>query len=246
MRDAYAAALHGAVYRIDPRLRVVDGTHGVAPGDVLAAAYHAKALALAFGPGTVVCAVVDPGVGSGRGAVAADCAGVRCVAPDTGAATYLWAEAPAQRRACVRLATPPEATATFHGRDLFAPVAARLAAGAALRDCGSPHPAPLLVEEAFVRRQGSVLSARVAVVDHFGNAITTLRRGDVGAARVLRAAWPGGASESLARTYAEAGPGPVLVWGSTGHLEVAASGRPVAAVGGPALGAQVRIEVEGG
>src|SRR5258708_188483 len=93
--DTYAAALVGALWRVEPSLRCVAGTHGVPPGDALAGAYHVKAVAAAFPPGTVVCAVVDQEVGTARRAVAVSAGGVRCVGPDTGLVSYLWAEAAA-------------------------------------------------------------------------------------------------------------------------------------------------------
>jgi S-adenosylmethionine hydrolase len=90
LEDSYAAALVGAVAQADPTVRCVAGTHAVPPGNALAAAYHVKALAQAFGPGTVVCAVVDPEVGTSRRAVAAVAGGVGFVGPDTGLLSYLW------------------------------------------------------------------------------------------------------------------------------------------------------------
>ena len=82
--DAYAAALIGAAWRVDPHAICVEGTHGVPPGDVLAGAYHLKALALAFNGGAVFCAVVDPGVGTERRAIAIEAGDIRCVRRTTG------------------------------------------------------------------------------------------------------------------------------------------------------------------
>jgi S-adenosyl-L-methionine hydrolase (adenosine-forming) len=242
--DTYAGALVGALWRVDPGLRWAVGTHGVPPGDVLAGAYHLKALALAFPPGTVICAVVDPGVGTARRALAVEAAAVRCVAPDNGLCSWLWEEAAGDRR-CVALPAPEGASATFHGRDLFAPVAARLAGGAALEECGAPIDDPVLLEEARCRRDGSDLLARVCVVDRFGNAITTARLRDLGGVRPLAARWPGGGTREVARTYADIGDGVALVVGSAGHLEVAARSAPASRRGGPSAGDEVRIELSG-
>lgn len=241
--DAYAAALLGAAWRVDPDARCVEGTHGIPAGDVLAGAYQVKALALAFGEGTVLCAVVDPEVGTSRRAIAIEVSGIRCVAPDNGLAAYLWAEAaPASRRA-VRIDIPRGASTTFHGRDVFAPAAARLAAGGDLEDLGEAIGDPVVLSNAFAERTGTTLVGRVAVVDHFGNAITTVRATDIGSRSIRSVGWPGGASVDGVTTYADIHDGPAALIGSAGHLEVAARGRPVSTAGGPRLGDAITVEL---
>src|SRR5437588_559157 len=96
--DSYAGSLVGALWTADPDARWAVGTHGVPPGDVLAGAYHVKALARSFPAGTVLCAVVDPGVGTDRRAIAVEADGVRCVAPDNGLCTWRWETSPARAR----------------------------------------------------------------------------------------------------------------------------------------------------
>ena len=242
--DAYAAALVGAALRVDPAARCVEGTHGVAPGDVLAAAYHVKGVARAFPAGTVICAVVDPGVGSARAAIAVEAAGIRCVAPDTGLVSYLWEEAALSGRRCVRLPAPvADVSPTFHGRDVFAPVAARLAAGAGLEEVGEPVASPYLLEAAFATRQGDRLHGRVAVVDRFGNAVTTVRGTDLAGTRVAAVSWTGGATDAVVRTYAEIEDGLAVLMGSAGHLEVAARERPADDLEGPGRGAEVVVSL---
>jgi S-adenosylmethionine hydrolase len=146
--DTYAAALYAAVWRVEPSLLALTGMHGVLPGDVLGGAYHVKAMALAMPPRGVVCAVVDPGVGSDRAALAVDLAGRRLVLPDNGLVSYLWDECPPLSRECVTLPVPEDASRTFHGRDVFAPAAARLAAGAAVRELGAERAEPVLLDAA--------------------------------------------------------------------------------------------------
>jgi S-adenosylmethionine hydrolase len=243
--DAYAAALIGAIWRVDPSLRCVAGTHGVPLGDLLAGAYSVKSVGRAFAPGTVICAVVDPGVGTQRGAIAIDAGGVFCVAPDNGLVAYLWNEAPAQSRRCVTVDVPEHASPTFHGRDVFAPVAARLAAGARLEECGAPTAQPVTLDAAFAVVEPGGVAGRVIAVDHFGNAITSVRDVDLDGRRVVAASWEHGCVQEVARTYAEIGTGLAAVLGSAGHVEVAADGRPAASLGGPRRGQVVRVEVEG-
>jgi len=241
--DAYAAALTGAVWRVEPRTVCVNGTHGVPPGDVLAGAYHVKSLALAFDREVVICAVVDPGVGTARRAIAADIGGVVCVAPDNGLISYLWDEAPADGRWAVTLETPPFASSTFHGRDLFAPVAAQLAAGATLDDVGEPINDPLLVEAAFASSELGVLRGRVAVVDHFGNAITTVRVRDVGSFGIAAVRWAGGATQRVVSTYAAIVDRVAALFGSAGHLEIAAGGDAAGSHGAPQRGDEITVEL---
>jgi S-adenosylmethionine hydrolase len=220
LEDGYAAQLWAAAWSVAPEVRCVDGTHLIPPGDVLTAAYRCKVLARAFGRGSVLCAVVDPGVGGGREAVVVECEGVTCVAPDTGLVSYLWIEA--QQRRAVRLPTPAGASATFHGRDLFAPVAARLAAGSPLEGCGEVVAAPRVREELVPVADGERLRSLIVSVDHFGNCITGVRPADVGRRRVAGISWPGGGTHRLVSAYAEIDTSVAALWNSSEHLELAA------------------------
>ena len=240
--DAYAAALTGAALRADPSAICIEGTHGIPAGDVLAGAYHLKGLARAFAAGAVFCAVVDPGVGTDRRAIAVEAHGIRCVAPDNGLVSYLWAEAPTTDRRAVRLETPSGAAPTFHGRDVFAPAAAALASSTGLEALGASISDPIVLDDAFPQRTASGLAGRVIVVDHFGNAITTIRATDLAATGVGTVRWPGGSCRGLVTTYADIDGGPAALFGSAGHLEVAGGGRQAASVGGPRLGDTVVVE----
>jgi S-adenosyl-L-methionine hydrolase (adenosine-forming) len=240
--DAYAAALVGAAWRVDPDAVCVDGTHGVPPGDVLAGAYHLKALAKAFTAATF-CAVVDPGVGTERRALAVKVGNIRCVAPDNGLVSYIWEETAPDDRRAVRLEIPLDASPTFHGRDLFAPFAAELSSKGRFDVAGDPIDDPVVLPDAFAQRVGNHVTGRVAVVDHFGNAITTIRAADLAGASVRSVTWPGGGSRGLVTTYARIDAGAGALIGSAGHLEVAGRGAGAAAVGGPLLGDAVEVEL---
>jgi S-adenosylmethionine hydrolase len=235
--DAYAAALIGAAWRVDPHAICVEGTHGIPPGDVLAGAYQLKALARAFTAGAVFCAVVDPGVGSDRRAIAIKVGRIRCVAPDNGLVSYLWEETAVDDRWAVSINVAADASPTFHGRDVFAPFAAELASKERFDVAGDLIDDPVVLAGAFAERAGSRLTGRVAVVDHFGNAITTIRDSDVAGADVGSVTWPGGGSRGLVKTYADIGSGRQALIGSAGHLEIAGRG----AVGGPRLGDAVEV-----
>jgi S-adenosyl-L-methionine hydrolase (adenosine-forming) len=239
--DTYAAELRAAAWSAVPGVGCVDGTHLVPQGDVLTAAYLCKRLGRAFGSTAVICAVVDPGVGGGREAVAVQCGETRCVAPDTGLVSYLWMEA-GERRA-VRLTTPSAASATFHGRDLFAPLAARLAAGAALADCGEPIDEPRLRPELLPSPTGSSVATLVVSVDHFGNCVTGLRRQDMGDRRVAELRWAGGSTTRMVTTYAQIASGLAMLWNSADHLELAAREASAAQAAGLGVGAAVEAEL---
>ncbi len=172
--DEFVGVCHGVIATICPQARVIDITHGIPRHDVRAGAVILRT-ALPYLPAGVHLAVVDPEVGAERRAVAIRAADDRLlVGPDNG---LLW---PAAQLAggsieAVEIGRSPfrlePVSATFHGRDIFAPVAARLAAGAALSDAGEPLDSDRLVRLELPRpqvREGALV-ARVVYIDGFGN-----------------------------------------------------------------------------
>ena len=121
--DAYVGAMKGAILNLNPQASLIDLTHGVRPFAVLQGAFLLDSAWRSFPAGTVHIAVVDPGVGSTRKAIAFRAADHYFVGPDNGLFTFL--SEPISEN--VELPTPPEAAPTFHGRDVFGPAAARLA-----------------------------------------------------------------------------------------------------------------------
>ncbi|CAJ63151.1 MULTISPECIES: SAM hydrolase/SAM-dependent halogenase family protein [Frankia] len=170
LADGFVAACHGVILRAVPTARIIDVTHLVPPGDVRRAA---AVLAQTVGslPRGVHLAVVDPGVGTVRRAVAVRAAGGDLVGPDNGLLIAA-AERLGGVQAAVTLPVPAAAPATFHGRDVFAPAAAELARGTELTALGAPlDPATLVrlpAPHARLRSDG-VLEAEVLLVDTFGN-----------------------------------------------------------------------------
>jgi S-adenosylmethionine hydrolase len=174
LTDDFVGICHGVIARICPAARVIDLTHGVARHDVRAGAVL-LAEALPYVPAGVHLAVIDPDVGAQRRAVALECEdGRRLVGPDNG---VLWPAAQVAggvvqaadiARSPFRLAP---VSATFHGRDIFAPVAAHLAAGVPLAETGDPvDPGELVVLTLPpARRDGDALLAAVRYIDRFGN-----------------------------------------------------------------------------
>src|SRR5215510_5544937 len=174
--DGYVGAMKGAILRLAPGTRIVDISHDVPPQDVAAAAFVLFQSANQFPPGTIHVAVVDPGVGGRRREVILDEAGYRFVGPDNGIFSLVCPHV----RTAFHITAPtfraPVVSATFHGRDIFAPAAARLAAGAAPAEAGPRVPLegslggrPLLMSHG-----GRQVTGHVVHVDRFGNLITDI------------------------------------------------------------------------
>src|SRR5688572_22233904 len=159
-QDGYVGAMKGVILALAPTARIVDVSHDVPAFDVAAGAFAIATAARWFPPGTVHVGVVDAGVGSARAAVAIAAGDQLFVGPDNG----LFALAAPVVDAAVRLEAPAGAAATFHGRDVFAPAAARLARGEPLSSLGPAH-----ALAAPARARGLVIH-----VDRFGNLVTDL------------------------------------------------------------------------
>jgi S-adenosylmethionine hydrolase len=192
LEDEWVGVCHGVVLAGCPDARIVDLTHGIASFDVRHGALTLRN-ALPHVPVGVHMAVVDPGVGTARRAVAvATGDGRRLVGPDNGLLSLAWERCGGTSEAVEISASPVRrepVSATFHGRDLFAPVAAALASGATLADVGEPlEPASLVVMTLPAARVvGSSVIATCLLADGFGN----LALG-AGAAEVESAGWTSG------------------------------------------------------
>jgi S-adenosylmethionine hydrolase len=203
---------------------VIDALHDAPDFGIEPAAHLLSSLASEYPAGSVFLAVVDPGVGGRRDAIVVQADGRRFVGPDNGLFSLVWQRA--RRRRCLRIAWRPQRlTSSFHGRDLFAPVAAALATRVP-RGWLAPKKAPdvLLRDEEL---------ARVIYIDHYGNAVTGLRR--------LRTEWrlrAGGRTLPYARTF-EAARGPFWYENSMGLVEIAAPRRNAAKLLGLRIGSRV-------
>jgi S-adenosylmethionine hydrolase len=177
-RDAYVAQMKGAILTICPQARLVDLNHEVGQFDVRGAAYLLAASAAYFPAQTIVVAVVDPGVGSERRPVMLQTASDKWfVGPDNGLFTHVMARE-GWRRAAV-LDRPAfyrasEISATFHGRDIFGPIAAHLASGVDPEALGRPAADLVTLPQTQPRQVGPALVGDVQHIDHFGNVVTNL------------------------------------------------------------------------
>lgn len=175
--DTYVAQMKAAILSFSGYdTPVIDLTHEVEPGNVLHGAYHLRSSLPYLPEGSVTLAVVDPGVGSDRLGLAAFWQGRFIVAPDNGLITML----PEPLK--IWKLPPPESSVspTFHGRDVFAVCAARLAVDPGWTSYLEPLESPVLIEEPKSLLEGNTLSCIVLHVDHFGNCILSIKTSDLG------------------------------------------------------------------
>jgi S-adenosylmethionine hydrolase len=242
--DGYVGTMKGVILGICPEAALVDLSHDVRPQAVQQAAYVLSAAAPYFPAGTVHLVVVDPGVGSQRRAIVVHTERATYVAPDNGVLELVLVQDPP--RLAIHLTKPPyrlpHVSATFHGRDIFAPAAAHLAHGTDPREMGTELPLSDLVTLPNLQPQpqpDGTWSAQVLHIDRFGNLITNLRA-PIPDCRVVVAGHP---INGLSRTFFDVAPGEVVAYvGSSGHLEVAVREGNAAARLGIHVGDPLRIE----
>ena len=239
----YVAAMKGRILALCPDARLVDLSHGIAAFAVLEASFLLAEASKSFPPGTVHLAVVDPGVGSSRKAMIVRAGDHWFVGPDNGLFTPFLT--PTAEIWEIRPQDGPPPSTTFHGRDIFAPAAARLAAGTPVADLGRPMAQPVRMHQPRPRRDGSGVVGQVLHADSFGNLITNIRAEDLAGLSEPYQVTAGPARVSrFVRSYHEGSIGEsVALIGSSGHLEVAvARGNGALQLG---IGPGERVRVEG-
>lgn len=234
--NAYVGIMKGVMAAVNPRLTMIDLTHAIPPQDVAAGRFALMSAAPYFPEGTVYVAVVDPGVGSARRAIALSLGTSPAfpdaffVGPDNGLCSGLVAQQPII--AAVELTNPdywrtPVPSPTFHGRDIFAPVGAHLASGISLASLGTAiapetlTPFPLTDCTSEIDLEGrTTLQGCIQAIDHFGNLIT-----NIPAAQVQERRWTltlGDRTLPSHRTYSDVATGEALTLvGSHGWIEIA-------------------------
>lgn len=261
LEDGYVAAMKGTVLSIAPDARLIDVTHQVHPQDIMEAAFVLQSVQPYFPDGTIHLVVVDPGVGTSRRAVALRQGRHWFVGPDNG--IFPLALQDGSPDEVVELDEPdvwrsPTPSNTFHGRDIFAPAAGHLAAGRALSDLGSS------VDQLEQLQWGTPIVdppsvvGRVAHVDHFGNCITNVDRPTLAEAADLRETSPSSDAfpalkafagstilTTLHSTYGAVPEGePLLLFGSTGLLEIGVNGGNAAELLDIRKGDSVKVEFD--
>lgn len=232
--------MKGALLGAAPGLALVDVTHAVPPGDVRAGAYLLGRAWHRFPAGTIHLAVVDPGVGTERAALAVAAHGHYFVGPDNGLFTTVLRDAEVQ---IVVLPTPQGASPTFHGRDVFAPAAAALAKGTPLGKLGPPFggiPVRLAYREPY--HEGKSVVGQVVYVDRFGTLVTNLTPELVPSYAVIEV--EGLEVGPLRRTFGDVPTGGLLAYvGSGGQLEIAVRDGSAARRLGMGVGGRIRARL---
>lgn len=248
-KDGYVAAMKGTILSIaPPSIRMVDISHEIAPQDVMEAAYVLRSSTPFFPDGTVHLAVIDPGVGTRRRPIAVRSGAQFYIGPDNGLISLVLGTSGADEM--VELSNSafwrdPNPSATFHGRDIFAPAAAHIACGVSLTELGRPldriqplHWALPIADEQGV--QGWVMH-----IDHFGNCITNISADllpEPSEKRGLKCYVGNAVLSGVHRTYADVDSGdPVLLFDSGGQLEIAINGGNAAQLLGINKGSQVSL-----
>jgi len=227
--DWFVGTMKGVVLGINPRAVIVDLTHEIPPGDIRAGAFALMAGCRYFPKGTVHVAVVDPGVGSRRRAIAVQTANYFFVGPDNGVLS--WALAREKIKAIRQLENQKyflkTISRTFHGRDIFAPVAAHLSRGLAVKRLGRELKDFVRLPWPKLTKHLGGIRGEIVYTDHFGNAITNIAAELVSGRRKVTCEVIGKRKVrcALAEFYG-AGPAnsPVGVIGSSGFLEIAVNG----------------------
>ena len=239
--DYFVGAMKGVILSLSPQARVVDLTHHIPPQDIASAAFTLAAVYQSFPAGTIHVAVVDPGVGSSRRPILTVADTQFFVGPDNGIFSYIFDRVP---DAQVFQLTSEQyfqypLSATFHGRDIFAPVAAALANGVQPAKLGKrindPVSLPSLAPERLA--QGG-LRGRILHIDHFGNCVTNITQEELLAGGLdsgFRLTVKQKVIQKLRRNFSGDSEGDkpdelFTIWGSAGFLEIAAMNRSAAEI----------------
>ncbi len=249
--DHYVAAMKGIILTINPDARIVDLSHEIAPQNVTEASFTLSAVYRCFPRGSIMVAVVDPGVGGSRRIICLEAGGYVFLAPDNGLLTPV---ARREKRRRIFLVTNrryfrKEVSATFHGRDVFAPAAAHLSLGVRPEKLGRKTETMVELDLPAPMTSGGILTGEVIHVDRFGNLVTNVTREAFARFRKTRYGntiaieIAGTRIRGLSRTYTERAPGePLAIIGSGGRLEISVNGGSARRVLNAGTGTPVRID----
>jgi len=251
VQDWFVGTIKGVIVGLQPNTRVIDITHAIPPGDVEAGAFALAASFAFFPKHTVHLVVIDPGVGTSRAALAVQTERYYFIGPDNGVLSWALAQDPP--KTVRRLENPTyflsSLSQTFHGRDLFAPVAAHLSAGVSIRDLGPEIREYARLPWPETKQEHDRIYGVVIYIERFGNAITNIH-GDglpwpaktplqVRVGR--RKAFP------VCTAYGSVKSGrPLGIFGSTGYLELAINGGSATQAFGLVKGEPIELQAVGG
>ena len=225
-QDGFVGTMKGVALGINPGVSLVDITHEVLPQDVEEAAYLLRNAYTYFPDGTIHVAVVDPGVGTDRSAIIVDTGRYRFVGPDNGIFSYVFQAAPHAKVTCID--NPeyclPQMSQTFHGRDVFAPVAAHLSLGVELSACGPEIDTYVTGGISTPLVTGESIRGEAMHIDRFGNVVTNITEHqffESTRGQSFRIEFEGMYINRLSVAYGDEVQGEILaVIGSAGMLEI--------------------------
>lgn len=243
----YVAAMKGVLCSLNPKARLIDLSHAIRPQDIRHVDYFLGSAVRYFPRGTIHLAVVDPGVGGERKPLLVEVGGQFLVGPDNGlftSAIRTLGSEPRVRHLCEKRFWREEISETFHGRDIFAPVAGHLSLEVDPAEFG-----PIVNQWIELPTHSAVCwrdkcEGEISFIDDFGNIITNIPKTRV-KALPIRVSLAGGAQEHVrwVRTYADAGPGElVCLFSSDGFFEIAIVRGHAAAKLGAAVGTTVELQ----
>ncbi|MDA2918373.1 SAM-dependent chlorinase/fluorinase [Desulfobacterota bacterium AH_259_B03_O07] len=221
LSDPYVGSMKGVIYSINPNALITDITHDIPSHDVFKAAFILRNFISYFPEETINLVVVDPGVGSSRRAIAVEADNKYFVGPDNGVFTFVYMDA--NSYAVFEITDPKymlkNISSTFHGRDIFAPVAGHISIGVSIKDFGVETKDPVSIEIKHPEVGSNEIVGEVIYVDSFGNCITNITGNSVSSdsriyvdKRVV---------ESISKSYSDVPEGELLaIIGSSGFLEL--------------------------
>ena len=245
----YVAVMKGVILSINPAATILDLTHAIPAQDLRSANYYLGTAVPYFPSGTIHICVIDPGVGSSRAALIVEAAGQRLIGPDNGIFTTALRKlggTPTVRRLANSRFWRQCVSSTFHGRDIFAPVAAHLSLGVKPEELGTTHTDPVMLPTRTAVTFGKRWQGEVQFIDDFGNLITNIPACKLKCLPV-KASIANGPLTPLrwVRTYAEAASGElVCLFSSDGFFEIAEVNGNATRRLGVEAGAEVELEWE--
>jgi len=248
--DHETGVLKGVIWKIAPRVKIADLSHDISPYDIMEAALLFWRVAPYFPDGTIHVAVIDPGVGTSRRAMAAHIDTQYFVGPDNGIFSLLQHEAEQNARPInfIQLDEPkywlPDISNVFHGRDIFAPVAAHLATGVPFNSLGSAIKDPVIIKIPNPVSTQKGWKGQVIHIDHFGNLSTNINRSHLGESKEVLIKIKGVEITGLVSTFGERSNGTLIALiDSSGSLAISVVNGAAAKLLNSSIGDPVEIQL---
>jgi S-adenosyl-L-methionine hydrolase (adenosine-forming) len=250
-RDTFVGVIKGVIWNIAPGVQIADLTHEISPQNVMEGALAIADAAPYFPAGTIHVCVVDPGVGTARRPMVASIGGQYFIGPDNGLFSLLIAKAEDYTNPPVYMALTqtrfwlPQVSSSFHGRDIFAPVAAHLAKGTKMEELGEPFDRPVLISIPRPQKTEKGWSGQVMRVDHFGNLETNLTRAQLAGSEHVKISIQDKTLQGVATTFGSRPAGELTAMiDSGGHLSIAVVNGSAAKMLGAGYNEKVQLTLE--